>query len=355
MPEIEIIRTNKPGEPIKDISQLGFGKYFTDHMFVMDYTEGKGWHNAKIMPFQNIELSPAAMILHYGQEVFEGMKAYKAKDGRVMLFRPQENFKRLNMSNDRIAIPKIDEDFALEALKKLVSIDQNWIPQGEGASLYIRPYIFATQPNLGVKISDSYKFMIIMSPVGPYFAEGLAPTKILVESEYVRAVKGGTGEAKTGGNYASAMLAQGIAAKEGYKQVLWLDGVEHKYIEEVGAMNVFFVINDEIITPALNGSILHGITRKSVIDLLNANGYKVNERRISVEEVFEAADKGTLQEMFGSGTAAVVSPVGKLKWKGNEVIINNNEVGKITSFCYDNLTGIQNGDLPDTMNWMVLI
>ncbi|XRK15762.1 branched-chain amino acid aminotransferase [Elusimicrobium posterum] len=314
MAEIKIELTKNPKEKIADSSKLGFGKIFTDHMFVLDYDSDKGWHDARIVPYGNIEMSPASMVLHYGQEVFEGMKAYKTKEGKVLLFRPEENFKRLNNSNTRMGIPHIDENLALEALKKLISIDKDWIPSDFGTSLYIRPFIFATQANLGVKISSSYKFMIIMCPVGSYFKAALKPTNILVESKYVRAVRGGTGEVKTGGNYASSLKAQEEAEGQDCSQVLWLDGVEHKYIEEVGAMNVFFVIGDEVITPALNGSILPGITRKSVIELLSKKGYKVTERRVSIEEIYNASQDGSLKEVFGSGTAAIVSPVGILKW-----------------------------------------
>ncbi|MGB2579475.1 branched-chain amino acid aminotransferase [Elusimicrobium simillimum] len=353
MQDIKITLTKTPKQKVTDTSALGFGKYFSDHMFVMDYDKENGWHNAQILPFGPIELSPSAMVLHYGQEVFEGMKAYKAKDGRILLFRPQENFKRLNASNDRLAIPQIDEDFALEALKKLVNIDKDWIPEGTGPSLYIRPFIIATQPNLGVKISDSYKFIIIMSPVGSYFKAALTPTNILVEDTYVRAVRGGMGAAKTGGNYASALKAQDKAAKQDCSQVLWLDGIEHKYIEEVGAMNVFFVIGDEVITPALNGSILSGITRKSVIEMLSKKGYKVVERRLGIEEVYEASQKGMLKEMFGSGTAAIVSPVGILKWQDKVITINDNKTGPVTELAYNTLLGLQTGALPDDLGWTV--
>jgi branched-chain amino acid aminotransferase len=352
MQDIKITLTKTPKQKNTDTSTLGFGKYFTDHMFVMDYDKEKGWHDARIAPFGNIEISPASMVLHYAQETFEGMKAYRAQDERILLFRPQENFKRLNRSNERMAIPLIDENLALEALIKLVDIDRAWVPQGVGPSLYIRPFVFAVQENLGVKISDSYKFMMIMSPVGSYFKGGLVPTNIWVESNYVRAVEGGTGEAKTGGNYASSLRAQGDAtACKDCSQVLWLDGKEHKYIEEVGAMNVFFVIGDEIITPALNGSILPGITRKSVVELLNKNGYKVTERRLSVDEVYQAYGKGLLKEVFGTGTAAVISPVGILKWQDKVMTINNNQTGPIAKDCYEKLLGIQTGSAPDTMGW----
>lgn len=349
--DIKIELTKTPKTKITDTSLLGFGKYFTDHMFVMDYSSAKGWHNAQIVPYGNISLDPASMVLHYGQETFEGMKAYRTPENKIMLFRPEENFKRLNASNARLGIPALDEDFALAALKKLLEIDKDWVPSGVGPSLYIRPFVFATQENLGVKISNSYKFMIIMSPVGSYFKAALEPTSILVEPVYVRAVKGGTGEAKTGGNYASSLKAQAEAAAKGCSQVLWLDGREHKYIEEVGAMNVFFVIGDEVITPELNGSILRGITRKSVVELLKKNNYRITERRVSIQEIYDAYAAGNLKEVFGTGTAAIISPVGFLKWEDKEMVINENKSGPVAEFLYNTLLAIQTGSAEDKMGW----
>ena len=353
MQEITIERTQHPKQKPTDQTRLGFGNYYTDHMFLMNYDEGKGWHDPRIVPYGPIELDPAAMCLHYGQEVFEGLKAYRTEDGRILLFRPDRNMARLNSSNERLCIPAIDEAFAVEAIKKLVSVDQDWIPTAEGTSLYIRPFIFATEAQVGVHPAQELLFAIILSPVGAYYPEGLNPVKIYVEDKYVRAVRGGMGYTKTGGNYAASLKAQDEAEKVGYTQVLWLDGVERKYIEEVGTMNVFFVIDDEIVTPELQGSILPGVTRMSCIELLKKQGYKVSERRLSIDEVAEAADAGKLKEAFGSGTAAVISPIGELKWDEKVMTINNGEIGTISQHLYDTLTGIQWGKLPDPYGWTV--
>jgi len=353
MQEITIERTQHPKQKPTDQTRLGFGNYYTDHMFLMNYDEGKGWHDPRIVPYGPIELDPAAMCLHYGQEVFEGLKAYRTEDGRILLFRPDRNMARLNSSNERLCIPAIDEAFAVEAIKKLVSVDQDWIPTAEGTSLYIRPFIFATEAQVGVHPAQELLFAIILSPVGAYYPEGLNPVKIYVEDKYVRAVRGGMGYTKTGGNYAASLKAQDEAEKVGYTQVLWLDGVERKYIEEVGTMDVFFVIDDEIVTPELQGSILPGVTRMSCIELLKKQGYKVSERRLSIEEVAEAADAGKLKEAFGSGTAAVISPIGELKWDEKVMTINNGEIGTISQHLYDTLTGIQWGKLPDPYGWTV--
>jgi len=353
MQEITIERTQHPKQKPTDQTRLGFGNYYTDHMFLMNYDEGKGWHDPRIVPYGPIELDPAAMCLHYGQEVFEGLKAYRTEDGRILLFRPDRNMARLNSSNERLCIPAIDEAFAVETIKKLVSVDQDWIPTAEGTSLYIRPFIFATEAQVGVHPAQELLFAIILSPVGAYYPEGLNPVKIYVEDKYVRAVRGGMGYTKTGGNYAASLKAQDEAEKVGYTQVLWLDGVERKYIEEVGTMNVFFVIDDEIVTPELQGSILPGVTRMSCIELLKKQGYKVSERRLSIEEVAEAADAGKLKEAFGSGTAAVISPIGELKWDEKVMTINNGEIGTISQHLYDTLTGIQWGKLPDPYGWTV--
>ncbi|QTD42107.1 branched-chain amino acid aminotransferase [Sporosarcina sp. Te-1] len=350
--QLTIELTKHPKEkPAAD--QLAFGTVFTDHLFTMDYTAGKGWHDAKIKPYEPISLDPAAIVFHYGQTVFEGLKAYVTDDQEVVLFRPEENMKRLNRSNDRLCMPQIDEEFALYALKELIRVDKDWIPNKEGTSLYIRPFIFATQPYLGVAPSATYTFMIILSPVGAYYKEGMNPVKIAVESEFVRAVAGGTGSAKTAGNYAGAMKAQEIAEANGYSQVLWLDGKERHYIEEVGAMNVFFKINGEIVTPSLNGSILEGVTRKSVIELLRHWDIPVSERKISMEELHAASQAGTLEEAFGSGTAAVISPIGELFWKGEKMTIHNGEIGPLSKRIYDTITGIQTGKLEDPFGWRV--
>ena len=352
--EIKITKTAcKKQKP--DPASLGFGKYFTDHMFLMDYTKGKGWHDARIVPFGDISLSPSAMVFHYGQEMFEGLKAYAADDGSIQLFRPQKNIERMNRTNRRLCIPQVDPDFVLEALKALVSIDADWVPEGKDTSLYIRPFIIATDAHLGVKPATQYLFCIILSPVGAYYAEGLNPVKIFVETDYVRAVKGGIGFAKAGGNYAASLAAQEKANELGYSQVLWLDGVHRKYVDEVGTMNVIFVIGGEVITPMLEGSILPGVTRDSVITLLRDLGYKVTERRVDVDELFEAHKAGKLDEVFGTGTAAVISPVGLLDRDGEKIVINNGEIGKISQMLYDTLTGIQWGRIPDTRGWIVKV
>lgn len=355
MQDIRIELTKAPKAKPADESALGFGKIFTDHMFIMDYKTGKGWHDARIVPYGNLDFSPAAMCLHYGQEVFEGLKAYRTADGDIQLFRPQENFKRLNVSNERLVIPAIDEEFALYALKELLKIEKDWVPHTDGASLYIRPFIIACDPFLGVRPGDEYKFIIILSPSGAYYSTGLNPVSIYVEEKYVRAVKGGMGFAKTGGNYAASLIGQDEAHKQNYSQVLWLDGVEKKYIEEVGAMNMFFVVDGEVLTPELVGSILPGITRKSTIELCKSWGMKVTERRITIEEIAEAYKAGKLNEAFGTGTAAVISPVGHLKWGDLVMEINDNKIGPISQKLYDTMTGIQYGKLPDEHNWIVKI
>ena len=350
MQDIRVELTKHPKQK-PDQNHLGFGQYFTDHMFIMDYTEGVGWHDARIVPYAPIELDPAAMVFHYAQEVFEGMKAYLAPDRRILLFRPEKNMERLNNSNERVCIPKIDPDFCIHALEELLKIDRDWIPSAPDTSLYIRPFIFATDPYVGVRVGNQYKFIIILSPVGAYYPEGLNPVKIYVEPTYVRAVRGGLGQAKTGANYAASLKAQQEAKQVHYTQVLWLDGVERKYIEEVGTMNVFFKIGDTIVTPVLQGSILPGITRRSVIELLNSWNVPVEERLISVEELFAAHEKGELKEAFGSGTAAVISPIGELRWGDRCAVMNNGEIGAMSQKLYDELTGIQWGRRPDPFGW----
>ncbi|MDO5755577.1 MAG: branched-chain amino acid aminotransferase [Tissierellia bacterium] len=352
--KIDIQYKENPQGKILDEENMGFGDTFTDHMFTMDYVEGKGWHNARITPYAPISLMPSAMGLHYGQTVFEGMKAYRRKDGKINLFRPLENFKRLNRSNERICIPKIDEEFLLKALTKLLQIDGGWVPHVKYKSLYIRPFIFATDPQLGLRPAKEFKLMIIMSPADTYYGRGLESIKIFVENEYVRAVRGGMGEAKTGGNYAGSLKSQIDAMEENYAQVLWLDGVERKYIEEVGAMNIFFVLDEKIITPQLNGSILPGITRKSSIELLRDEGYTVEEKRITMEEIAKAYDENRLTEIFGTGTAAVISPIGQLKWK-DKVMKLGDMGGEVASLLYQKLTDLQWGDGKDEKNWIYTI
>ena len=338
-------------KPKPDMTNLGFGNYFTDHMFLMNYTEGKGWHDPRIVPFGDLPLSPAAMCLHYGQEVFEGMKAYLTADKRVLLFRPEKNMERLNNSNDRLCIPRVDVEDCVQAIRELVQVDADWIPTEPGTSLYIRPFIIATDPYVGVRSSKTYLFIVILSPVGAYYAEGINPVKIYVEDEYVRAVKGGIGFAKTAGNYAASIKSQYKAKDKGYSQVLWLDGVERKYIDEVGTMNVFFVIGDEVITPAVEGSILPGITRMSAIELLESWGMKVSQRKLSIDEVAAAAENGTLREAFGTGTAAVISPIGELNYAGKIMTLNEGKIGPIAQKLYDSLTDIQWGRAADPFGW----
>lgn len=352
MEEISI-QTNPNPKPKPDPSSLGFGQLFTDHMFVMDYEEGKGWFNPRIIPYGPLELDPSVMILHYGQATFEGLKAYKTPAGQVQLFRPEANMKRMNISNERLCIPALDVDFAVSAIKALVKIDQDWIPEAEGTSLYIRPFVISTEPHLGVHPAKTYKFIVILSPVGAYYPEGIDPVKIYVEDTYVRAVKGGLGFTKTPGNYAASIKAQEEAELKGYTQVLWLDGIEKKYVEEVGTMNVFFKIAGVVVTPSLEGSILAGITRDSTIQLLKHWGTPVEERRISIQEIYDAHAGGKLEEAFGTGTAAVISPIGELNYEGRIISINNGEIGETSQKIYNTITGIQNGTLQDPFGWTV--
>lgn len=351
--EIRIEKTTCPKEKPGQDNPLVFGTIFTDHMFEMDYEEGKGWHDPRVVPYHKLELEPSSMVFHYGQEMFEGLKAYKAEDGRILLFRPDKNIERANRSNRRLCIPELPEDVFMEGLERVVSVDRDWIPTKPGTSLYIRPFVIATDPFLGVRPSHTYKFMIILSPVGAYYESGLDPVKIWIEDEYVRAVKGGIGEAKTGGNYVASLASQVKAHDEGYSQVLWLDGVHRKYIEEVGAMNIFFKINGTVITPELNGSILPGVTRDSVIALCKEWKIPVEERRISVDEVVEAAKSGEMEECFGTGTAAVVSPVGELRYEEERMAIGGGKVGELTQKFYDTITGIQLGKIIGPDGWSV--
>ncbi len=334
-----------------DWNNLGFGQYFTDHMFIMDYTEGKSWHDARIVPYAPLQLDPASCVLHYGVEVFEGLKAYHAADGRTLLFRPEANGRRINQSSMRLCIPELPVDDFVQAVSELVAVDKDWVPHLPDTSLYIRPFIIANDAYLGVSRSNRYMFIIILSPVGAYYPEGLDPVKIFVENEYSRAVLGGTGHIKCGGNYAAGLAAQYKAKEAGYSQVLWLDGAEHKYIDEVGTMNVMFKIGDQVITPELGGSILPGITRDSVIQLLRAQGLTVSERRISLEELKQAITAGTLDEAFGTGTAAVISPIGELNIDGQKILINNGKIGPLAQKVYDDLTSIQWGKIEDKFGW----
>ncbi len=347
---ISITKTTCPKEK-PDSSTLGFGKIFTDHMFMMDYNSEKGWYNARIIPFAPIPLHPASTVLHYGSEIFEGLKAYRRADGTVQLFRPIENIRRLNNSAERLCLPQIPEEDALEALTTFVQCEQDWTPSAPGTSLYLRPFLYGNDETLGVHAVHNATFVIIASPVGSYYKEGINPVKIMIEDQDVRAVRGGTGYAKCGGNYAASNRAGKRAEEQGYSQVLWLDGVERKYIEEVGAMNVMFKIAGEIVTPMLTGSILPGITRKSCIEVLKNEGYTVHERLLSIDELKAAMENGTLEEAWGCGTAAVVSPIGELFYQGVHYPVNNGQIGEVTQHLYDTLTGIQWGRIEDTFGW----
>lgn len=354
MLDIRIERTKEPKDK-PNVTNLGFGKHFTDHMFIMDYNPTDGWNQARIVPYQPLELNPSSLVFHYGQEMFEGLKAYRAEDDRLLLFRPEENGIRINTTNDRICMPYLPVEDFVEAVKKVVEVDEDWVPKEEGTSLYIRPFVIATDTFLGVRPSETYKFIIILSPVGSYYAEGINPTKIWVEEEYVRAAVGGVGFAKTGGNYAASLRAQLKAKEKGYAQVLWLDAKDRCYIEEVGTSNVFFKIKGKIITPSLSGSILPGITRKSVLELLKDWGYEVEERKISIDEIIGAHKDGTLEEAFGTGTAAVISPIGELRYKEHAMVIHNMETGELSKRIYDEVTGIQQGRKEDKYNWTTKI
>ena len=352
MEEIKIQRATTL-KPKPDFKTLGFGKVFSDHMFLMNYTAGQGWHDPRIVPYGPFTLEPSAMVFHYAQEVFEGLKAYRTADGRIQLFRPIDNARRLNDSCERLCIPAIDENLFVEAVKTLVAVDREWVPDQPGTSLYIRPFIIATDASLGVHASHTYLFCIITGPVGAYYAEGINPVRIYVEDDDVRAVKGGTGYTKCGGNYAASIRAGERAEKQGYAQVLWLDGVHRKYIEEVGSMNVMFKVGGKIITPQLTGSVLPGITRRSCLELLRDWGYAVEERLITAQELFDAADSGKLEEAWGTGTAAVISPIGEMGWEGRHVVVNGGETGSLTHKLYDTLVGIQWGTEPDPYGWTI--
>jgi branched-chain amino acid aminotransferase len=344
------LATNKKEKPT-DESKLGFGQIFTDHMLLMDYDTDRGWYNARIEPYSAIKLDPAAACFHYGQEIFEGLKAYYGKDKGIYLFRASDNFKRFNLSARRVCMPELDIELAMEALKKLILIDREWIPKTRGTSLYIRPTMIATEPHLGVKAASKYLFYIIIGPVGSYYPEGLNPVKIYVEDRYARAVPGGTGEAKTGGNYAASLLASEEAKKKGFSQVLWLDGCEKKWVEEVAAMNMFFMIDNEVITSPLTGCILGGITRNSVIRLVGDWGVNIKEKSLSIDEVIEAASSSRLKEAFGTGTAAVISPVGQITYKGKDYVIASGKMGELSQKLYDEILAIQYAEKPDPYGW----
>ena len=347
--------TIKKAETLKEKpndSDLTFGTIFTDHMFNMDYDKDKGWHDPRIEPYQPIVMDPATMVLHYGQAIFEGLKAFRTSAGKIQMFRPWDNIKRMNNSARALCMPEIDEQLFMDCLKKLVETEKDWVPSAPQTSLYIRPTCIATDPFLGVRSSYTFRFFIILCPVGAYYKEGFNPVKIWVTRDHVRAVRGGLGEAKTPGNYAASLYAGEEAHKAGYTQVLWLDGVEQKYIEEVGSMNIFFVIDDELITPELNGSILPGITRDSVLTLGKKWGMKVSEKRLGIDDVMAAHDAGKLQEIFGSGTAAVISPVGELKYGDRVITVADGKVGPMAHKFFDAITDLQYGKITDNMGWI---
>ncbi len=351
--DIKVTLNPNPKKKPEDTSTLGFGKIFTDHMFRWSWNSEEGWHNPRIVPFERLSIHPASTVLHYGSEIFEGLKAYRRADGKVQLFRPIENIRRMNNSAERLCLPQMPEDDFMQALIEFVRLEQDWTPADKGTSLYLRPFMFGNDESLGVHAVHNAEFIIIASPVGSYYKEGLNPVKIMIEDQDVRAVRGGTGYAKCGGNYAASNRAGERAEQQGYSQVLWLDGVERKYIEEVGAMNVMFKIGDEIVTPKLTGSILPGITRKSCIELLASEGITVSERLLPVDELSKAMTDGTLDEAWGCGTAAVISPIGELCYKEHKYIVNNNEIGKMSQHLYDTITGIQWGEIEDKFGWTV--
>ncbi|MDR1131982.1 MAG: branched-chain amino acid aminotransferase [Oscillospiraceae bacterium] len=354
MEKIKIERAQRFKEK-PSLDGIPFGTYFSDHMFLMDYDEGRGWHDPRVVPFANFELSPAAAVFHYAQEIFEGMKAYRSPKGDVLLFRPAENAKRLNSSAERLCIPQLPEEYFMEGLKALIGLDRDWVPSIPDTSLYIRPFIIATSAQLGVHASAQYLFAIITCPVGSYYPEGLNPVRILIESDDVRAVRGGTGYTKCGGNYAASIRAGQRAENQGYSQVLWLDGIDRRHIEEVGSMNVMFLIGGKVVTPALTGSVLPGITRKSCLDLLRDWGYEIEERALTVDELVAAAENGALGEAWGTGTAAVISPIGEITYRGSVSIIGGGKIGALTRKLYDTLTGIQWGKTEDKFAWSVKV
>ena len=351
---IRITRTMAKKDKPRD-KDLAFGNVFTDHVFVANFHEEKGWYDPRVEPYGPLPLDPATAVLHYGQSLFEGLKAFRGKDGAIRLFRPQKHVERLNRTAHRMTIPPIDPELILRSWTTLVDVDRDWVPSSVGTSLYIRPTVIASEAFLGVRPAKEYLYYVILSPVGPYYPEGLAPTKIKVIDNYVRAVAGGLGEAKTAANYAASLYAAEEAKHEGFTQVLWLDGVHHKYVEEVGTSNIMLRIGDEVITPPLAGTILAGVTRDSALTLMREWGMRVSERAITIDEVTEAAHKGTLKEVWGTGTAAVISPVGELAYKGERIVVGDGGIGALTQKLYDTIVGIQYGAVPDTHGWTQIL
>ncbi len=352
MLDIKITKTAAP-KAKPDENNLGFGKIFTDHMFVMDYTEGQGWHDARVVPYGSFSMDPATVVFHYAQEVFEGLKAYRSADNTIQLFRPDCNAQRMQDSCDRLCIPQIPAEDFIQAVKTLVEVDKDWVPHVEGASLYIRPFVFASDVGLGVHASKHYVFCIICAPSGAYYAEGINPVRIYVEDEFIRAAPGLTGFTKCGGNYAASIKAGEMAEEQGFAQVLWLDGVERKYVEEVGSMNIMFKIDGKIYTAPCTGTVLPGVTRRSCIELLRDWGYEVVEDHLAIADIMRSGHDGRLEEVFGTGTAAVVSPVKELDWKGDKVFISEGKIGPVTQKLYDTMTGMQWGKIADTKGWIV--
>ena len=355
MLDIKVTLTDTPKEKPTDEANLRFGRIFTDHMFVMEYDAGEGWHDPRIEPYHSFTIDPSCQVLHYAQEVFEGMKAYRTADNTIQMFRPECNAKRMQDSCDRLCIPPVPVDDFLQAVKAIVEVEKGWVPHIDGATLYVRPYIFATSNGLGVHASRKYIFCIIVSPSGPYYASGLEPVRIYVEDEYIRAAPGLTGFAKCGGNYAASIKSAEIAASLGYAQVLWLDGVSHTYVEEVGSMNIFFKIDGKIYTAACTGTVLPGVTRRSVIELCKSWGFDVIEGQLAIADVMKAGRDGRLEEVFGTGTAAVITPVKELKWEDETVMISDGKIGPVAERLYDAMTGMQYGRIPDTRGWITPI
>ncbi len=353
--KLDILPVTNPKPPIEDENNLVFGKSFTDRMFVMEYNTGKGWHSARIQPYAPFTMDPAAMVLHYSQEIFEGLKAFRREDGSVALFRPADNVSRFNRSARRMCMPEVDEQFFLDAMLELIRLEERWVPRSEGTSLYIRPTMIATEPMLGVRPADQYLCYIILCPVAAYYKGGIAPLTIWISDFYVRAAEGGTGEAKTGGNYAASLYAAKEATENGYDQVLWLDAKEKKYVEEVGSMNMLFLYDGKIVTSPLKGTVLDGITRRSALKLLSEMGYELEERALRVDEVMGGAENGRLKEAFGTGTAVVISPVGSFCYQGSCVQLGDGQPGELTMKLYNTLTGIQYGKLPDPNGWVTTL
>jgi branched-chain amino acid aminotransferase len=353
--DIEIQPITQPKPRIEDESKLVFGRQFTDRMFVMEYDAGRGWHSARIQPYAPFTLDPAALVFHYAQEIFEGLKAFRRQDGSIALFRPKDNIRRFNQSASRLCMPPVDEEFFFEAIRKLIRLEADWVPHNEGTSLYIRPTMIATEAVLGVKPSEKYLCYVILCPVGAYYKGGFKPVRIWISDQFVRSAPGGTGEVKCGGNYAASLLAAKEASTKGFDQVLWLDAVERRYVEEVGSMNICFLYDGKIVTSPLHGTILNGVTRRSILQLGAEMGYAVEERAMSVDELLDGAESGRLAEAFGTGTAAVVSPVGQLTYRDRTVTIGDGQMGPLTMKLYKALTGIQYGREPDTHNWIEML